>query len=37
MMFMVSDSDLELYADLDLAELQSAGSGRHLNIVVQVD
>ena len=37
MVFMVSDSDLELYADLDLADLQSAGSGRHLNIVVQVD
>lgn len=34
--FMAPDSDLELYADLDLREMETSGSGEHLNVVAQV-
>lgn len=34
--FMAPETDLELYADLDLQEMQAVGSNRNVNVVVQL-
>jgi cysteine peptidase C11 family protein len=37
MVFMAADATLEPYADIDISEMEAVGSGRKLNVVVQID